>query len=76
MTQPMTCTKCGGSMELGFMVEHGHGASDHQVRWVEGEPTLRVFFHSLKLGDRKPISVTTYRCDRCGYLESFAKSSA
>jgi hypothetical protein len=76
MTQPTTCSKCGGHMEPGFMLERGHGPSDQQVRWVEGEPTPRLFFSGVKLGGRHPMPVTTFRCDRCGYLESFATPGA
>ena len=75
MTQP-TCPKCGGQMEPGFMLERGGGPHDQQVRWVEGEPTPRLFFSGVKLEGREPMSVTTFRCDSCGYLESFARPGA
>jgi uncharacterized protein DUF6487 len=75
MNQP-TCPKCNGRMEPGFMLERGGGPHDQQVRWVEGEPTPRLFFSGVKLERREPMPVTTFRCDRCGYLESFAHPSA
>lgn len=76
MTQPMTCPKCSGRMESGFMIERRGGAVDQQVRWVEGEPVPRFFFSGVRLEGREPMPVTTYRCDGCGYLESFAMPTA
>jgi len=76
MTQPTTCPKCGAHMEPGFMLERGGGPRDQQVRWVEGEPVPRLFFSGVKLEGREPMPVTTFRCDGCGYHESFARPSA
>jgi hypothetical protein len=72
MTQSMTCPKCSGHMESGFMVDRAGGAANLQAKWVEGEPTPRFWFHGVKMQGREPIPVTTFRCDGCGYLESFA----
>ena len=54
------------------MIERGGGPRDQQVRWVEGEPIPRFWFHGVKLEGREPVPVTTFRCEGCGYLESFA----
>ena len=55
------------------MVDRGGGPTDLQARWVEGEPTpRRFFFNGVNLGDREPVPVSTFRCEACGYLESFA----
>jgi hypothetical protein len=76
MTQkPMTCPKCSGQMESGFMLDRGAGPIDVQARWLEGAPTPRFFFDGVKMGGREPMPVTTYRCGGCGYLESFAMPS-
>ena len=72
MTQPTTCPKCNGSMEPGLMLDRKDWASDLQVRWVGGEPTPKTFFGGMSLKGREPLPVTTYRCEGCGYLESFA----
>jgi hypothetical protein len=72
MTQPTTCPKCHGSMEQGLMLDRKDGGSDLQARWVRGEPTPRTFWGNVRLKGRKPLPVTTYRCEGCGYLESFA----
>ena len=72
MTQPSTCPKCHGSMEPGLMLDRKDGASHLQVRWVGGEPTPTTFWGNVRMKGREPLPVTTYRCERCGYLESFA----
>ena len=72
MTQPMICPKCSGEMENGFMIEHGYGPGEQQVRWVEGKPIPRFWSRGVNLEGREPLPVTTFRCEGCGYLESFA----
>jgi RNase P subunit RPR2 len=34
--------------------------------------TPKTFFGGMNLKGREPLPVTTYRCEGCGYLESFA----
>ena len=63
-------------MEPGFMIERGGGPRDQQVKWVEGEPMSRFWFGGVKVQDQTPMPVTTYRCQGCGYLESFAIPTA
>ena len=66
------CPKCDGAMEQGFEIP---GPSGHTVRpdeWVEGTPE-RSFWSGTKLSGTERYQITTYRCDRCGYLESYAR---
>ena len=70
--QPHNCPKCSGHMASGFMADRTIFDTDLQARWVEGDPIPRFFFDGVKIQGRDPIPVTTYRCDGCGYLESFA----
>ena len=64
------CAKCGGAMTAGYILDDAyHGKK--VANWVEGEPE-RSMWTGLKTGDRMVIPVTTWRCDRCGYLESYA----
>jgi predicted nucleic-acid-binding Zn-ribbon protein len=69
------CPKCSGEMEGGFILDHTNNASARVETWVEGEPT-KSFWTGLKIKDRHQHSVTTYRCDSCGYLESYAPDVA
>ena len=64
------CVKCGGEMEEGFVLDNTHGAR-LQSGWVEGAPEPS-FWTGLKLKGKEQIPITTFRCRRCGYLESYA----
>jgi hypothetical protein len=41
------------------------------ANWVAGEPE-RSMRTGLKLRGKDKLDVITYRCGRCGYLESYA----
>ncbi len=70
-TTNMTCPKCKSAMEEGFIVDFAHGNAAKVSNWVEGEPE-KSFWWGLKTDDREKLPVMTYRCVRCGYLESYA----
>ncbi len=74
MTQAMNCPKCSGNMERGFIVDRAMGGANLQAKWVGGEP-VQGFFppgERLKIEGRELLPVTTFRCEGCGYLESYA----
>ena len=64
------CPKCASEMVDGYIVDQGHGTSS-VPSWREGEPRKSIWV-GLKLGKTNPIEITTWRCRRCGYLESYA----
>lgn len=70
MAQSHSCPKCGGAMVAGFVVDKGHGTST-VAAWVEGEP-VRSIWTGLKLRGRTPVQIRSWRCRRCGFLESYA----
>ena len=74
MTKQMTCPKCTGHMEPGFIVDQAPGGANLQSKWVEGPPTPSFWTTRgrVNMQGRELVPVTTFRCDRCGYLESFA----
>ena len=57
-------------MEVGFVVDEGYGTRT-VAKWVAGEPE-RSMWTGLKLRGKAKQDVATYRCKRCGYLESYA----
>lgn len=71
----LQCPKCNSTMEAGFIADHVDYDSTRVETWVEGEPT-RSIWTGLKIKDRQQLSVTTYRCERCGYLEAYALDEA
>jgi len=71
MRAPETCLRCRGSMEPGFVVDRGHHSSPGTQEWVEGE-VERNFWSGIKTKGRTKLAVRTYRCEKCGLLESYA----
>jgi hypothetical protein len=66
------CVKCGGEMEEGFLLDSTYGRL--QSEWVEGAPE-QSGWTGIKLKGKKQLPLVTFRCARCGYLESYAPSS-
>lgn len=60
-------------MEIGFQLDHGHANARMVADWVEGKPE-RSFWQGLKTKDRQVLDIEVYRCERCGYLESYARN--
>ena len=66
----LTCPRCSGILVRGFIVDEGYGAKS-VPKWVEGEP-VKSIWSGLKLRGKTQLDVSTYRCQRCGFLESYA----
>lgn len=62
-------------MEGGFVADKAHYSMPETQKWVEGAPE-HSFWSGLKLKGREIIPVMTYRCERCGFLESYARAQA
>lgn len=73
MAGPGSCPKCAGAMERGFVVDQGYGTFA-VGEWVAGEP-VKSIWTGLKLRGTTRLKVATWRCRRCGYLESYAPDS-
>jgi hypothetical protein len=58
-------------MERGFVVDRGHMNFPDLQKWVEGEPA-KTFWAGLKTHGKEAYQVQTFRCERCGWLESYA----
>ena len=67
----MPCPKCSGRMQEGFIYDQSD-AIRLVSKWVEGVPEKSVWT-GVKLKGRKTIETRTFRCDKCGFLESYAK---
>jgi predicted nucleic-acid-binding Zn-ribbon protein len=70
MHKPSSCPKCQGSMSEGFVVDNTHGGRAVSS-WVEGAPN-KSFWVGVSLSGKEPVEIVTYRCNRCGFLESYA----
>jgi hypothetical protein len=58
-------------MQEGFIYDQASGGG-LVSRWVQGVPE-RSLLTGLKLKGRTMIETRTLRCDKCGFLESYAK---
>jgi hypothetical protein len=65
-----TCLRCGHAMEQGFLYNKGND-EDGFDSWIEGARQTS-FWKGTSLKGRARFAITTYRCPRCGYLESRA----
>jgi hypothetical protein len=68
MHEDLTCERCGGETEVGYLLDHSYAAK-LPAQWVPGEPQ-RNWWHGLKVP--ATYEVRTVRCLRCGRLEFFA----
>lgn len=66
------CPKCSGRMEEGFTLDQRRNGLT-LATWVEGKPQ-KSFWTGLKAPRAARHPIATFRCSRCGYLESYAPS--
>jgi DNA-directed RNA polymerase subunit RPC12/RpoP len=69
-SRSLSCPRCGGQLEPGYIVDEGYGTRT-VAKWIAGEAE-RSMWTGLKTRGKDKLDVTTYRCRRCGYLESYA----
>ena len=56
-------------MEIGFVPESKERSQKPEI-WVEGAPEKR--WYGIKLRGKRQLTIESWRCARCGYLESYA----
>jgi hypothetical protein len=66
-----TCPKCQGAMTEGFLLDATYGANT-VGQWVDGIPQ-KSFWGGAKLRGKKKFEVQSWRCERCGFLENYAR---
>jgi hypothetical protein len=67
-----TCLRCGSEMEQGFVIDMRQPGHDTIEQWIEGLPKYNKWLGGLNTSDKRVLPIRTYRCVRCGYLESYA----
>lgn len=73
-----TCTKCGGVLQPGFLMDKTQLTAKYlvgdQVEWIRGEPGEKSFWRGSRIyvEDKERRKVTCYCCDKCGFLEMYA----
>lgn len=66
-----TCPKCGSRFQEGWVRDRTHHQRSEQASWIAGKPE-RSFWTRLKVHGLVQYPIITYRCSRCGFLESYA----
>jgi len=62
-------------MEEGFTLDLGHANVPKPAVWVSGPPEqafVRSFWMGIKMVAKDKRQIRTFRCIRCGFLESYA----
>lgn len=70
MADEKNCSKCDGSMTMGFIIDHGHYNTKQEQIWIEGAPESS-FWKGLKTSGRAAFTVRAFRCAACGFLEFY-----
>lgn len=65
------CSKCGGTMEQGFIIDNSYAPERIVSHWAAGAPR-KSFWTGTKVPQDGLIPIGTYRCASCGYLEHYA----
>jgi len=68
---PEHCPKCRGHMKQGFVLDVTHGGRGIS-QWAAGTPQ-KSFWVGTKLPEEKLIPIGVFRCESCGFLESYAR---
>jgi len=71
----LVCPKCNNAMEPGFVVDHtqrDYADESAEPEWAEGTVQISWIGH-VKMKGKERHPVQTFRCVRCGYLESYAR---
>ena len=68
--EPIECLRCRGRMVEGFIADFRDRINRHPIRWFPGRPEPSLWTGTWSGGE--PIVVRTFRCVRCGHLDSFA----
>lgn len=68
----LTCVKCGGGMQEGFVPDKTVAGSAAIANWYAGPAVGGQFGDLNRLHLQPAIPVATFRCSDCGFLEFYA----
>ena len=73
MPNELKCLKCTADMKRGYVLEYGDGNVGSASKWIAGPPE-KSFLFGVNVKDREQYPIESFRCVRCGYLESYART--
>ena len=65
----LKCPKCGGEMETGFVFDRGDWSIPMEPIWGTDYKPLSLRING-GIGNKKIVK--SFRCNSCGFLESYA----
>jgi len=69
------CLRCGGEMRQGFVKDSdaaGMFPHGYLPQWLDGAPSASWLGGVKAKGNRSPLPVGGYRCEKCGWLDFYA----
>ena len=72
-TPPPKCGKCGADTLEGYIPDEDHNQYTPPI-WVAGKPEFGIF-GGAKIAGLETHTIRTFRCTKCGFLESYALGS-
>lgn len=69
--QSIKCVKCSADMAEGFILDRVISAAV-AASWQAGKPE-HSSWTGIKFQGKKQHQITVYRCEACGFLESYAR---
>jgi hypothetical protein len=58
-------------MQRGLILDRSESNMPNTQKWIEGAPKRR-WWGTVNTSGRDSFGVLTFRCERCGWLESYA----
>ncbi|NYT40224.1 hypothetical protein HZY97_05615 [Sphingomonas sp. R-74633] len=71
MHTPSDCPKCGSQFTEGYIADHAFLGTTVST-FVGGQPA--GLLADIARGGAERYRIQTWRCDGCGYLESYARA--
>ena len=74
MARNLVCSECGGKMEIGIVVDRGHGNRPIDASyWMEGTDHKAGFWiGTINTEGREKYYINALRCENCGFLKFYA----
>jgi hypothetical protein len=72
MPKNLVCAECGGHMEMGVIVDRGHGGVADASYWMEGIKEKALWIGPIKTWGKKTHYISALRCTTCGFLKLYA----
>lgn len=73
MSRNLVCNECGGKLQIGIIVDHGHfSAPTDASYWMEGKKEDDFWSGGLKVKKKKKYYISALRCEVCGLLKLYA----